>query len=42
MPIYLGIDYGTKRIGLAWADDLLIALPVAAIPGLIVRVAGKH
>ena len=34
MPIYLGIDYGTKRIGLAWADDLLIALPVAAIPGV--------
>ena len=27
MPNYLGIDYGTQRMGLAWADDLLIALP---------------
>ena len=34
MPNYLAIDYGTKRIGLAWADDLLIALPVAAVPGV--------
>ncbi len=34
MPNYLGIDYGTKRIGLAWADDLLIALPAGAIPGV--------
>jgi putative Holliday junction resolvase len=33
MPNYLGIDYGTKRIGLAWADELLISLPVGAIPG---------
>ena len=33
MPNYLAIDYGTKRIGLAWADDLLISLPVGAIPG---------
>ena len=22
MPVYLGVDYGTKRIGLAWADEL--------------------
>ena len=36
MPNYLGIDYGTKRIGLAWADDLLISLPAGAIPGWIV------
>lgn len=34
MPNYLGIDYGTKRIGLAWADDLLIILPARAIPGV--------
>ena len=34
MPNYLGIDYGTQRIGLAWADDLLIALPVGAVPGV--------
>ena len=33
MPTYLGIDYGTKRIGLAWADSLGIALPVKAIRG---------
>ena len=34
MPNYLGIDYGTKRIGLAWADDLGIALPIGAFPGV--------
>ena len=34
MPNYLGIDYGTKRIGLAWADELLISLPAGAIPGV--------
>lgn len=34
MPKYLGIDYGTKRIGLAWADELLISLPAGAIPGV--------
>jgi len=34
MPNYLGIDYGTKRIGLAWADELLICLPARAVPGL--------
>jgi putative Holliday junction resolvase len=34
MPAYLGIDYGTKRIGLAWADELGIALPVGAISGI--------
>ena len=34
MPNYLAIDYGTKRIGLAWADELGIALPVGAIPGV--------
>tara|TARA_B100001093_G_scaffold484584_1_gene518130 strand:- start:1535 stop:1972 length:438 start_codon:yes stop_codon:yes gene_type:complete len=33
MPNFLGIDYGTKRIGLAWADDLGIALPLKAIRG---------
>jgi len=33
MPNYLGIDYGSKRIGLSWADDLLISLPVGSIPG---------
>ena len=31
MPNYLGIDYGTKRIGLAWADELLISLPAGAM-----------
>jgi len=31
---YLGIDYGTQRMGLAWADELLISLPIGAIPGL--------
>ena len=34
MPVYLGIDYGTKRIGLAWADELGIALPIGAVPGV--------
>ena len=34
MPNYLGIDYGTKRIGLAWADELLISLPAGAIAGV--------
>jgi putative Holliday junction resolvase len=34
MPNFLGIDYGTKRIGLAWADDLLIPLPARAVPGV--------
>lgn len=34
MPNYLGIDYGTKRMGLAWADELGIALPVGSIPGV--------
>ena len=34
MPVYLGIDYGTKRMGLAWADELGIALPLGAIPGV--------
>ena len=34
MPNYLGIDYGTKRIGLAWADELGIALPIGAISGV--------
>lgn len=34
MPNYLGVDYGTKRIGLAWADDLGIALPIGAFPGV--------
>ena len=33
MPTFLGIDYGTKRMGLAWADDLGIALPLKAIRG---------
>ena len=33
MPSFLGIDYGTKRMGLAWADDLGIALPLKAIRG---------
>ena len=35
MPNYLGIDFGAKRIGLAWADELSIALPVGAIPGVL-------
>ena len=34
MPNYLGVDYGTRRTGLAWADDLGIALPIGAIPGV--------
>ena len=34
MPNYLGVDYGTKRIGLAWADDLGIALPIGSFPGV--------
>ena len=34
MPNFLGIDYGTKRIGLAWADELGIALPIGAISGV--------
>jgi len=38
MPNYLGVDYGTKRTGLAWADELGVALPIGAIPG--VRIDG--
>ena len=34
MPTYLGLDYGTKRIGLALADELGIALPLGTIPGI--------
>ena len=34
MSNYLGIDFGTKRMGLAWSDDLNIALPIGAIPGV--------
>lgn len=34
MPVYLGIDYGTKRIGLAWADELGIAFPLGVIAGV--------
>ena len=34
MPVYLGVDYGTKRIGLAWADELGISLPLGSIPGV--------
>ena len=32
MPVYLGIDYGTKRMGLAWADELGVALPLGRFP----------
>jgi putative Holliday junction resolvase len=34
MAVFLGVDYGTKRIGLAWADELGIALPIGAFPGV--------
>ena len=34
MPVYLGIDYGTKRIGLAWADELAVAFPLGVIAGV--------
>ena len=34
MPTYLGLDYGTKRIGLALAEELGIALPMGTIPGV--------
>jgi len=34
MPVYLGVDYGTKRIGLAWAAELGISLPLESIPGV--------
>ena len=34
VPTYLGLDYGTKRIGLALADELGIALPLGTIPGV--------
>ena len=30
MPVYLGIDYGEKRIGLSIADDLGLASPLPA------------
>ncbi len=26
----LGVDYGTKRVGLAYADELLVAMPLPA------------
>lgn len=29
----LGIDYGTKRIGLAFADELGVPVPLPAVPG---------
>ena len=29
----LGLDYGTKRIGLAQADEIGVALPLPALPG---------
>lgn len=28
---FLAIDYGTKRVGLAYADELKVALPLAAL-----------
>ena len=34
MTNYLGIDYGRKRIGLAFADELGVAIPISAIPGV--------
>lgn len=34
MGNYLGIDYGTKRIGLAYSDELGVALPIGAVPGV--------
>jgi putative Holliday junction resolvase len=33
MPNYLGIDYGEKRIGLAYGDDLGVATPIPAAVG---------
>ena len=27
---YLGIDYGERRIGLAWGDELAVATPLPA------------
>ncbi len=30
MPCYLGIDYGEKRIGLSWGDELGLAVPLPA------------
>ncbi len=30
----LGIDYGTKRIGLAFADELRVPVPLPAVPGV--------
>ena len=30
MPRFLGIDYGEKRIGLSWGDDLGVAMPLPA------------
>ncbi|MDR1665681.1 MAG: Holliday junction resolvase RuvX [Puniceicoccales bacterium] len=47
MPDYLGIDYGTKKVGLSWGDDTLgMAVPINPIVGfgtlreLIRRLAG--
>ncbi|KAF0094992.1 MAG: putative holliday junction resolvase [Puniceicoccaceae bacterium 5H] len=31
MPRYLGIDYGEKRIGLAYGDELGVATPLPAV-----------
>lgn len=31
---YLGIDYGSKRVGLAFADELGVALPIPALKPL--------
>ena len=30
MPRFLGIDYGEKRIGLSWGDELGVAMPLPA------------
>ena len=38
MAHYLGIDFGHRRIGLSFADELGVAVPIAAISG--VDVAG--
>ena len=41
MATYLGIDYGTKKIGLAWADELG-GSSFGTIPELNLMIAGMN
>ena len=42
MATYLGIDYGTKKIGLAWADELGYLFPLERYRELNLMIAGMN